>query len=111
MYFIMVKDPCNKAISRESLEESIKELTVRFNANGDERICKAEFKKYGDFLLEQKEKLVEEINIDVSKCNAGECKAYDTMAPGTTYSLSNVTDESQRSTTGGSIAIKSLLPM
>jgi len=67
IYFARMFDPLNKTNpERESLEGKISELSKRFNANNDQRISKAEFKKYGEYLFEEKDKLMKVINVSLT---------------------------------------------
>lgn len=70
IYFARMKDArITINPTRDSLTDLITELSDRFNVNRDERISKDEFEKYGEYLFEQKNMLVKEIDIDISRCD------------------------------------------
>jgi chemotaxis regulatin CheY-phosphate phosphatase CheZ len=64
IYFVRMLNPMAKETpSRESLEAKIQRLAARFNENNDTRICKDEFKKYGKYLMEQKERIEKDTRV------------------------------------------------
>merc|ERR1719233_1936683 len=55
IYFLRMRNPLETSMpTPESYREKIDKLSLRFNANNDERISKNEFKQFGDYLHDEK---------------------------------------------------------
>jgi len=71
VYFVRMRNPMSdEKPTKESLEARIKELSKRFNANNDARICKEEFKEYGRYLLKQKAQIQNDTTINLPDYNS-----------------------------------------
>merc|ERR1719233_2064189 len=48
IYFLRMENPLDTRMpTQESYKETIEKLSLRFNANNDERISESEFKRFG----------------------------------------------------------------